>query len=231
MNIFQDLQIDYSNMMTDPQDFHQQCVNEAEKLKDILKADISVEHILKTRLENEEVTPELAADIKATISNVYTSADNNYSVNAMVELASQLKQLAKDLEYLARDKIMLEMSATNPSIDKSLAFDLYKELREKHNSWIDAMQMLAGFNNSIDASNLEKLQPMPGNYGKPVNLIHYIFRVDDEDDIYRTHNAVLHRLVKDGKLSYDQRHMNLMDAVDLFRSTPELNVQVTERAE
>jgi hypothetical protein len=233
MNIFQDLQIDYSNMMSDPQDFHSQCVNAAEKLKDILKADISVEHILKTTLENESPTPEQTAKIKHFITLDYEEADETMSVVEIMEYSAQLKKLAKDLEFLARDKVMLEMSKNDETnIDKSLAFDLYKELRERHNAWVDGMEMLSGFDENINTAmtDIEKLPSMPGNYGKgPQTLVHYIFRFGDEDDVYRIHHSVLRRLEKEGHVI--DTHMNLMDAVDYLRANPELKVSITERAD
>lgn len=231
MNIFQDLQIDYSNMMSDPQDFHSQCVNAAERLKDVLKADISVEHILKTTLDNTTVTPDFMNRIKGHVSYLYEEADEVMNVIEIMEYAAQLKKLAKDLEFLARDKVMLEMSKNDAhSIDKSLAFDLYKELRERHNAWVDGMEMLSGFDSSIDMDEIEKLPSMPGNYGKgPQTLVHYIFRFNDEDDIYRIHHTVLRRLEKEGHEI--DTHMNLMDFMDYLKVHPELKISVTERAD
>jgi hypothetical protein len=234
MNIFQDLQIDYSNMMNDPQDFHAQCVREADKLRDILKADISPESVLKGIVAENEVTPNELKHVQTVIDEVYNIADDQLSVVAMLELASQLKKLAKDLEYLARDKVMLQISKDNEGqIDKALAFDLYKELRERHNNWYDSMEMLSGFDAEI-ASKLDdvsKLPALPGNYSKgPQNLAHYIYRIDDDEDIFRMHYGVLRELNKRFNLDLNTT-MNMMDAHDFFKANPQYNVHITQRAD
>jgi len=237
MNIFQDLQIDYSNMMNDPQDFHSQCVRESNRLKDILKADISPESILKGIVADNDVTPTEVTNIQDMVGKVYETADNEMSVVAMLELADQLKKLAKNLEYLARDKVMLQISKAAEStgfIDKSLAFDLYKELRERHNDWYSSMELLAGFDPELanKLTTIEKLPALPGNYSKgPQNLAHYIYRIDDDEDIFRTHYGVLRELNKRNPQLSINTTMNLMDAHDFLHAHPEFNVHITQRTD
>jgi len=235
MNIFQDLQIDYSNMMNDPQDFHSQCVREADKLKDILKADISPDSILKGIVDSTEITPRESKQVSVIINEVYEIADDQMSVVQMLELAAELRKLAKNLEYLARDKVMLQISKDNEgSIDKSLAFDLYKELRERHNDWFSSMELLAGFDPELAnrMSDVEKLPALPGNYSKgPQNLAHYIYRIDDDEDIFRTHYGVLRELSKLYPKLDINTTMNLMDAHDFLHAHPEFNVHITQRAD
>ena len=240
MNIFQDLQIDYSNMMNDPQEFHASCVREAEKLRDILKADISPESVLKDILSNE--TPSAREDeyIKAEIEALYKESDDGMSVPALLKFAEQLRRLAKDIEYLARDKVLLRISKDNEgSIDKALAFELYKELRTRHNDWVDGMEMLARFDPDMKGKleDVHKLAALPGNYSRgPQNLAHYIFRIDGDEDIFRMPHGVFYELRKRGVLpaDFDCTKPNMMDAVEMFKNdfsseNPVYKVHVTER--
>src|SRR5215510_3632078 len=109
-NIFQDLQIDYSNMMNEPQDFHANCVREADKLREILKADISPESILKGIVADNPLDEDQVKANAAEIHRIYESVDKTFTIPEMLDFAERLRKLAKDVEYLARDKVMLKMS-------------------------------------------------------------------------------------------------------------------------
>ena len=141
-----------------------------------------------------------------------------------MSLRNRLRKLAKDIDFLARDKAMVEM-AGDQSLDKTLAADMYKDLREKANQWVDAVSLLGIYNGA------EKLPPMPGNYGGGlVNLTNYVFIfMDDEDKDkipYREFASVTRRLEREGRVIPEMK--NKMDLVDFLRAHPELNVIVTE---
>ena len=224
-NIFDDLGIDYSQMMTDPAIFWEQVLAGADKLKGILKADNSVDNYIKNKIEAENfdfVTEDV--NFNTILDDLYSDADSLIPVGALHEFANKLRKLAKDIDYLARDKAMVEI-ATDQSIDKSLAFDMYKDLREKANQWVDAVSLLGIYKDA------EKLPSMPGNYGGGlVNLTNYvfIFTADaDKDKIpYREFTSVTRRLEREGHVLPEMK--NKMDLVDYLRAHPELNVSITE---
>ena len=219
--IFDDLGIDYSTMMTDPASFWEQVVEAAENLKSILKQDNSVDNYIKNKIAAEEF------DWKATgwekmLADIYTDAETEIPVGALHDFANQLRKLAKDIDFMARDKAILEMS-DDTTLDKSLAFEMYKDLREKANQWADAVSLL-------DIFHPDKLSAMPGNYGGTTSLTHYvfIFTADaDKDKIpYRDFASVTRRLEREGHKLPEMK--NRMDVVDYLRAHPELNVQVTQ---
>jgi len=221
--IFDDLGIDYSQMMTDPASFWEQVLEAAESLKKILKADNSVDNYIKNKIETE------AFDFKAegfdkVLDELYSDADMSIPVGALHEFANKLRKLAKDIDFLARDKAMVEI-ASDQSIDKSLAFDMYKDLREKANQWVDAVNLLGIYNEA------DKLPSMPGNYGGTISLTNYVFIFTDDADKdkipYREFTSVTRRLEREGKVLPEMK--NKMDLVDYLRAHPELNVQVSEQ--
>jgi len=222
--IFDDLGIDYSQMMTDPGLFWDQVLEAAEKLKGILKAENSVDNYVKNKIAADNYDFK-AEGFTKVLDELYRDADESIPVGALHEFANRLRKLAKDIDFLARDKAMVEI-ASDQTIDKSLAHDMYKDLREKANQWVDAVSMLGIYNGAT------KLPSMPGNYGGGlVNLTNYVFIfVDDADKDkipYREFTSVTRRLEREGNVLPEMK--NKMDLVDYLRAHPELKVQVSEQ--
>jgi hypothetical protein len=61
---------------------------------------------------------------------------------------------------------------------------------------------------------------MPGNYGKPVGLIRYVFLIDGETEWMRNPVAVAKKLKLDVT--------NLMDVVDYIKANPNCGCKVEE---
>lgn len=212
--IFDDLGIDYSKMMSDPEDFDTQCLAAAERLREILRADNSVETFIKTA----EDTYKGWGKFDTFLQDLYEISDEEMPVGSLLVFANKLKKLAKEIEYMARDKATYEI-ANDVTFDKSVAFDMYKDLRVKHGQWVDAMELLGLYQTN-------KMPAMPGNYGRNAALSRWVFIVEGEDIPYRTHDGIIRRLIKDG---YDlDRGMKLMDLVDFLQANPGLGIKATK---
>lgn len=218
--IFDDLGIDYSTMMTDPQNFVDAVWKEALELQTVLKTDTSVDHYIKSEIATVEYN---FSEADKLLANVYTYAEDNIPVGALAEFATKLRKLARDIEHMARDKAMLEIANDNP-MDKSVAFDLYRELRKTFNTWLEMMVMLNLYKPEED----RKLPAMPGNFARRVGVIYYVFFFEGDTVAYRDYTSVTRRLTREGHSVPEMK--NLMDLVDYIRANPQLPVRVSEQS-
>jgi hypothetical protein len=217
--IFEDLGIDYEIMLSEPALFWKQVEAGAERLKTILKADNSVSSYMK-RIEAEDFDFSRAEE---WTQDFYEYADANIPVGALKTMALKLKRLAADLELLARDKAMLEV-ATDQTLDKGVAHDMYKDLQKIANQVVDMWNILH------IPHQATKLPSMPGNYGgnQRLNVYVFLFTGENQDGIpYREFTTVIRKLEKQGHIVPEMS--NKMDLVDYLRANPELGVTVSEQ--
>ena len=102
--IFNDLEIDHSEMMTEPQEFSDNVMFAAEKLKAILKGDNSIEHYIKG-LPKVAFDPK---DFETVLTAVYNVA-YEAPIQHMKDMAAMLRKLASDVEYIATAKATEEL--------------------------------------------------------------------------------------------------------------------------
>lgn len=209
-HIFEDLEIDHSTMMSDPDSFCEQVYEAADNLKAVLKEENSVDKYLKS------VTPPEfnKRDFRQVLNAVYALADSDIHFANLGAAAEMLRKLASDFDYLAKSKAADELGKKQNVMSKSLAHELYSTLREKFNKILEGLETVMGYTNG------RKLPPMPGNYGQTVGLIHYLFFFEGEDESYRIPQAVCRRI--------GIEPMNLMDTLDYIKAHPELNITIKE---
>ncbi len=207
--IFDDLEIDFSNMLEDREGFAKQCLEKAEELKSIMRGNTSISaHISKA--------PPYEGDYKEfdkLTTALYGYAEDNFPISAYKTLAKKLRKLADSIEYLATVKAVAELSDTVSVMDKATAAAQYSRLREAYNQWCEAVKL-------FDMGEFEKLKPMTGNYGGDAALVHYEFFFPGESEGYRMHLSVCR------KLGIELR--NLMDTIDYIHSHPETGVTIKQ---
>jgi hypothetical protein len=210
MSIYSDLGIDFSEMMTNPQQFHDDVHEAANSLVKVMKSNTSIQDYM-----NKQEMPTLAElqPYKTQLDNIYSDADSDLSIKGCLEMAKACRKMASDLEWLAKEKAMKSMAADDNAMDKSTAHVLYTELRTNFNGWLEAMTTLRLYKEGT------KLVPMPGNYGAPVGLIHYVFTFEDGEKFFNHLSACKHMGVE---------KMNLMDTIEYINTHPELKITITK---
>jgi hypothetical protein len=207
--IFDDLEIDYSTMMTDPASFEESVKKAADELKATLKSNTSISSYLDSQTNADDMT---VWDKK--LNTLYNEVDAEMSVAGIQALAKSLRKLAGELEAMARSKAVFELANNQNVMDKGTAHVMYVRLREAFNAWAKAMDVL-------DIYHADPLPPMPGNFGSQVGLVyHYYFTFEGDEEGYMNPYVVCKKLNIDG--------MNLMDTVDYVTNNPDCGVTLTK---
>jgi len=216
-SIFDDLEIDFSTMLTDPEPFYKSCVDAAAELKSIMRGNTSIaSHIAKAPKFDGSY-----AEYNKMMVEIWHKASEELPVSAYFELAKRMRKVAADIEYLAQSKAAQELAETTHVMDKATAHAQYKRLREALNQWLEAVKIFNVFEG-------EKLEPMSGNFGGDRALVHYMFFFGEGDDeYYRNHLAVCRKIGIDIHHN-DGRPMSLMDVVEYVEAHPELGITVKQ---
>ena len=184
--IFDDLEIDYSDMLTNPQGFAERVYEAADNLRAICKADTSTNSFIE-RYKSEGVpAPKSLTDIL----NTYYDEVDVEDLNIMVDAIKQAKKLVTDLETAFRDRCVRQAAKEGTAIgNKRVAHAQYTRLRDDFNLYVKAFSVFT-LNKGTD---LKPLPALPGNYGAgTTTLVHHVFELDGEQ--YRNHHAVCRKL-------------------------------------
>jgi hypothetical protein len=184
--IFEDLEIDFSDMLSNPEGFAERVYAAADKLKEICKADISVDAFTKRYKDNAKPIPPMLQEI---FNEIYEDVDN-IELDYMVEAIVAAKKLVADLETAFRDRCIRQAAKDGTAIgDKRLAHAQYTRLKDDFNLYVKSIGMFS-FGKELD---LRQLPNLPGNYGSGTSsFIHYVFEMNGEQ--YRNHHLVCRKL-------------------------------------
>lgn len=207
---FEDLELDTSDMMTNPTAFSKRVYDKAEELKNNLKEDTSINALVRQFEDTKEPVDKSQLDL---MNALYTGADK-FPIEQMPSLIEDLKQLVKDLETAFQDRVIREAATrSKPMQDKRLSHALYITMRERFNGYVEFM-------NAFFKTKLEPLPPLPGNYGRQkTGLKHYVFEYNGEQ--YRNPRALCRKIGIEPISFYDRM-------LEYLNAHPELDVEVKE---
>lgn len=193
--IFEDLEIDFSDMLSNPEGFAERVYSRAEELKAICKADTSTNAYMEKYKDNSLPAPD---SILSSFNQIYEDIDAA-DLDYMVDAIKQAKKLVSDLETAFRDRCMRQAAKDGLATgDKRVAHAQYTRLKDDFNLYVKSIGM---FTFGKEA-NLRTLPSLPGNYGSGTsNLINYIFELDGEQ--YRNHHVVCRKLGIEVKSLFD----------------------------
>lgn len=212
-NIFQDLEIDTTGFMDDPDAIKRftKDVLEAEKfLVEILNSSgPSVSSIEEDAMREFKDNPAVKKAVQKLIINPCMAADKNdtntylmtfeQTVNSLFEAAENadlsvaygmmiaLKKLSSDIENAIHDRAKMESTSQHDSLqDKKLAQIQHKRLREAWETYCKFVKLFHGM-------ELPKIKARPGNYA-PSLTEHYQYQFPGEDDVMYNYRVVAQRL-------------------------------------
>lgn len=214
---FKDLEIDFSDMMTKPEDFSARVFEEADKLRAVCKADTSVAAL--TRKFQETKVPADTLFHVLYNEGVYKYADE-MPIEMMPSLIALAKKHVADLEEAFKDRVIREASESSDSIqDKKLASLLYSDLRQAYNSFVKFM-------NGFKKTNLKELPVLPGNYGSQSGALFY-YTYEFKGETFRNPRILVREVCTAFNLTYpDKEPTNYMDVVEWLELHPELQSEV-----
>jgi len=172
--IFEDLMIDFSDMLSDPESFAARVYDAADRLRDICKADTSVQAF--TERYRKEAKP-LPDSIVAGFDMVYEDVDS-IELDYMVEAIKAAKKLVSDLETAFKDRCIRQAATDGTAIgDKRLAHAQYTRLKDDFNLYVKSIGMFS-FMKQVD---LKPLPNLPGNYGGGTSSFISVYHVCQEE--------------------------------------------------
>lgn len=184
--IFEDLEIDHHDMLSNPEGFAQRVYEKADELRAICKSDTSTSAFME-RYKAEGV--KIPQNIQALYENLYDEVDME-DLNIMVDAIKQARKLVSDLETAFKDRCIRKAAEEGTAIgNKRVAHAQYTRLKDDFNLYAKALSVIMAGRNI----ELKQLPNLPGNYGSGTSsLIHYVFELDGEQ--YRNHHVVCRKL-------------------------------------
>lgn len=191
---FEDLELDFSDMMTNPTAFAKRVNHKAEELREGLKEDQSTAALMRRFKEIEKPAD---TSIHVLLNAVYNMADEELPLEQMPAIMTAVKKLMGDLETLFDDLAIRHLASESKSItNKKVLHAQYVTLRERFNDYADFM-------NGFMKQSIEKLPSLPGNYGRPSSgLKHYVFEYNGEQ--YRNPRALCRKIGIEPISMYDK---------------------------
>jgi len=178
--IFEDLEIDFHDMLSNPAGFAERVYNKADELRAICKADTSTASFIERYKDIGEVVPQ---DITDEFNELYENIDK-IDLKYMVDAIKQARKLVSDLETAFRDRCVYQAAQEGTAIgNKRVAHAQYTRLKDDFNLYVKSIGMFA-FGKAAD---LKPLPNLPGNYGSGTSsFVNYVFEIDGEQ--YRNHH-------------------------------------------
>lgn len=217
-SIFFDLEISIEDMATDPKLFAHGVFEAANKLGVVLdhtsstgQAKVQAKESAK---HNREAKVAVLNTWEAQFSEILSAAEE-MELDQLHYFIDELKELTKQVELTFESRATTEMIQDSPSaIDKKLAMEQYKKLRDAWEAYRKFAQMM------FDVQ-LAPLKARSGNYGSAGTRQTY--------PAYRFNGAVYHNYRAVGRLIGCQTELkNHMDLQDYLSDTNNTDVEVIE---
>jgi len=217
-SIFEDLEIDHSDMLSDPDAFSKRVQKVVAELVNTLESDSSVskfEEQIKEDAKNFEHSKETLNVIHDIRSTLYEHCDTA-PLEEVALILENLRMAVREVETLFHSRSVYEATrSTSPLANKKVALYQHQRLRE---TW----EVYRRFAQLMFDKVLPSIKAKSGNFGSGLSpLKQYMFTFDNGDS-FMNHFAVMRKLgiYKDGS--------TLMDLLEYLESNPDAPVAVSE---
>lgn len=212
-SIFEDLEIDTTDMLNEPEAFAARVVAKAKELEAILKSDTSVASYEK-QVREQAKGQKISEDILPYVNDIYEIGETA-SLEDLVHLIDLARNLVKDLETAFHSRAVYESTRkTSPIADKRVAHAQHVKLRKAYDGFRQFCKLFNDYNPPV-------INGQSGNFGSNLSpLKTYIFEIDGDE--FMNHFPVIRRLGKVDELT------SLMDLLEYLEENPDSPVTVRE---
>lgn len=212
-SIFEDLEIDTSDLLTEPAEFAKRVIAKANELESVLKSDTSVSSF-KRQIESRSRSIKCPENIQQMFVDIYAAADES-SLEELVKIIDQAKELVRDLDTAFHSRAAYDsVKEKSPLADKRVAHAQHVKLREAYDSFSKFAKMFFDYTPPI-------IKGQSGNFGSSLSpLKTYVFVIDGDE--FMNHFPVIRRLGMNEELK------TLMDLLEYLDNHPEAPVEVKE---
>lgn len=188
-SIFEDLEIDTSDMQTDPAAFAARCISAANSLVDILRKDTSIgAYEREVRNRAKDYTP---SPVGNEVFEMFDSLLESCETLALEEVAMAIelsRKLTKDLENMLHSRAIAEATSSDSPLEhKKIAHSQHQKLRAAYEAWAKFALLFNNYKAPI-------MKAQSGNFGNNVTSTtrHIYFVYEDYEGI--NHYPVIRRL-------------------------------------
>lgn len=191
-SIFEDLDIDFSDMLEEPKAFAARVKAKASELEVILKSDTSVS-ALEQKVRDESKNAEVPTVVNEILDDLYQATDEA-TLPELVKTIERARLLVKELETAFSSRVMYDSVKDNsPVNDKKLAHFQHKRLREAYESY-------ATFVEVFKEIKLPVINGVSGNFGSATPLERIVFEYIPTNEQFMNPHPVIRRLGLTDKL-------------------------------
>ena len=207
-SIFEDLEIDTSDMQTNPAAFADRCIKAANSLVDILRKDTSIgAYEREIRARAKDHTPSAKASEFFEEFDYILEMCENFDLEEVAMAIELSRQLTKNLENMLHSRAIAEATSSDSPLEhKKIAHSQHQKLRTAYEAWAKFAFLFNGYKAPI-------MKAQSGNFGNNVSSTtrHVYFVYEDYEGI--NHYPVIRRLglvdeIKDrmGLIEYVNEH-------------------------
>lgn len=223
-SIFEDLEIDHSDMLTNPQAFAKRVLAVAAELEATLNSSSSVskfEDQIKEDAKTFDASEQMQKIVKTLRNDIYEYCDSA-PLEEVTIILENMRIAVREIETLFHSRAMYEATrSTSPLANKKVALYQHQRLRESWEVYRRFAQMMLT-NEKGNPVMLPGIKAKSGNFGSGLSpLKTYVFTFDNGDS-FVNHFAVMR------KLGIHQDNSTLMDLLEYLEANPDAPVSVSE---
>ena len=214
-----DLDIDTSDILTDPMSFGIRCADKAREMREEVKGGMNVSSRTADAKEGAKKTK--APDFIIDGLNALYSGLEESSPEEVLATIEAVERFRDDLHDMLRDKIGREVAMSSLStLDKKVIVEQYKALRDMYANFVSTISIL----DKNLAKRLPTIPAMPGNFGSKSSTPVHLFVFDNEPgEEYWSPFSVIR------KLELTETLHSMMDLLEYIEANPECGVTAHER--
>lgn len=222
-SILADLSIDADAMFTDPDAFHDECMENARRLIDVMEGkelpgERAARDMMKAAIARTLPAGTKVANLRDSVDELL-GEDDDWTNEELAQLSAYFKRRSEYLESVLVDRLISGGRTLVRS--KRLASYLYQRLRTFHDKWREAQKL---FNPD---KSYEVIVGKPGNYKDSHNSTFFIYMWNKEE--YNFHHYLVHQLSKLEEYSESLSSVKTVaDFHEWVKENPDCGVSIVE---
>ena len=219
--IFDDLEIDTSDMLSNPKDFARRCAEKATELRGILRNSVSVATHTEDIKDKAKGT-KVPSHIQTMLNDLYSAIDDLDDPADVIPCVDAIRRMVGDVDYIFKDKVSREVTMMSASVmDKRVAHQLYISLKKVYEHFKVTISI-------IDKNLVARMPDIPtmsGNYGgnlEPLKTYLYVFDDEPGEEYWNWYSVAR-------KLGIYEDTKNYQDFVEYLDNNPNCGITVIEK--